>query len=143
MNSNQIIALISKIRRDSSNFLEKELSRVGVEGIIASHGAILGALFRRNGKLKMKEIADIINKDKSTVTYLVKGLSESGFVVRQKGVNDSRETYILLTDKAWEMEEKFKDISDKLISKAFIGFTELEKQTIMELLIKMDSNFNR
>ncbi|MDP4094317.1 MAG: MarR family winged helix-turn-helix transcriptional regulator [Bacillota bacterium] len=141
MNSNQIIALISKIRRNSSAFLENELNKAGLEGIISSHGAILGALYRGQGKLKMKEIADIINKDKSTVTYLVKSLCNSGLITRQKGVNDSRETYILLTEKGWEMEGKFNCISEKLITTAFVGFTEPEKQTLLDLLKKMNSNF--
>ncbi len=141
MNKNQIISLISKTRQDSSAFLEEELKAVGLNGLIASHGAILGALFRHDGKLKMKEIADLINRDKSTITYLVNRLNESGYVIRKKSGKDSRETYISLTDKGWAMEGKFNGVSEKLIKTAYKGFSEEEQETLLKLLQKLDNNF--
>lgn len=140
MNTDLVVSLISKVRRDSSAFIEREMAAHDMEGIIASHGAILGALFRNGGSLKMKEIAEKIGRDKSTVTYLVNGLEKSGCVVRSKG-EDTRETYISLSDKGWNMQGSLGFISKKLIETAYRGFTEEEKRTLIGLLEKMDSNF--
>jgi DNA-binding MarR family transcriptional regulator len=141
MNINLVIALISKVRRDSSAYLEKELAAAGVEGVVASHGAILGALFRLGGKLKMKDIAQTVNRDKSTVTYLIKGLTGGGYVQKEKSGSDSRETYISLTPKALELENNIMAVSGKLIETAYQGFTEEEKVTLVTLLERMDQNF--
>jgi DNA-binding MarR family transcriptional regulator len=140
MDTDRVISLISKLRRDSSAFIEREMAGAGMDGVIASHGAIIGALFRSGGELKMKDIAEKIARDKSTVTYLIDGLVKSGYVIRKKG-EDSRETYISLTDKAWRIQGRIKEISEKLIAAAYRGFSEEEKRTLMALLEKMDANF--
>lgn len=142
MTKNQIFALISKLRRDSSRFLEKEMGEMGMEGLLPSHGAILGVLYRRNGKLRMKEIADLTQRDKSTITFLIKTLTQLGYVTREKSDQDSRETYIALTGKAWAAQDNFRLISDKLIATAYEGFTEHEQQLLLSLLKRLDENFN-
>ncbi len=141
MDIDLVVSLISKVRRDSYNYLEKELEAAEVEGIIASHGSVLGVLFHNGGELKMKEIAELIGRDKSTITYLVKGLVDAGYIIRKKGHTDSRETYISLTTKAWNIQSKIMEVSEKLIQTAYIGFTDYEKQKITSLLHKMDKNF--
>jgi len=141
MNKNHIVLLISKVRKNASVFLEREMLNRGISGLVASHGSILGALYRNNGKLKMKEIADLIDKDKSTVTYLVNGLYKEGYVIREKGNEDSRETYIKLTEKAEQIKESFQPISQQLINTAYKGFTDDEQEKLFELLEKMNNNF--
>jgi len=89
----------------------------------------------------MKEIAGLIHRDKSTVTYLINSLTKEGYVIRKKSDEDSRETYIVLTPKAWEIQDKIMSISQKLISTAFCGMTEEEQLKLLELLNKMDENF--
>ena len=71
MNPELIILQIGKIRDKANSFLTKELMIRQLKGIAPSHGDIMGALFT-NGDLPMKKLAEIINRDKSTVTALVK-----------------------------------------------------------------------
>lgn len=141
MNINYIILLVSKVRAEATIFLEKELANNGIEGIAPSYGSMLSSLYRHNGKLRMKEVAELINRDKSTVTHLVNKLIKGGYVVREKSIEDSRESYVVLTKKAWEMEEKLKSISDNLISTAYKDFSEDEKTQLVKLLDKMKNNF--
>ena len=89
----------------------------------------------------MKEIADLIHRNKSTVTYLINSLTKEGYVIREKSNEDSRETYIVLTPKAWEIQDKIMSISRELISTAYRGMTEEEQLKLLELLNKMDKNF--
>ena len=141
MNINYIILLVSKVRAEATIFLEKELANNGIEGLAPSYGSMLSSLYRHNGKLRMKEVAELINRDKSTVTHLVNKLIKGGYEVREKSIEDSRESYVVLTKKAWEMEEKLKSISDNLISTAYKDFSEDEKTQLVKLLDKMKNNF--
>lgn len=141
MNKNYVLSLVSKVRTEAINFLEKELFKNGIEGLVASYGSMLSILYRNNGKLRMKAVADLINRDKSTVTHLVNKLIKAGYVVREQSSEDSREVYVVLTEKAWDMEENFESISQNLITTAYKGFTEDEKEKLMQLLNKMKDNF--
>jgi len=141
MNKNYVISLVSKVRAEATIFLEKELVKNGIDGLVPSYGSMLSTLYRNNGKLRMKAVADLINRDKSTVTHLVNKLSKAGYVVREQSSEDSREVYVVLTQKAWEMEEKLKCISQNLITTAYKGFSEDEKEQLVGLLDKMKNNF--
>ena len=141
MNKNYVLSLVSKVRAEATNLLEKELVKNGIEGLVPSHGSMLSILYRNNGKLKMKAVADLINRDKSTVTHLVNKLIKDGYVVREQSSEDSREVYVVLTKKAWDMEAKFGSISQNLITTAYKGFTEDEKEKLMQLLDEMRDNF--
>ncbi|HWR38138.1 MAG TPA: MarR family transcriptional regulator [Patescibacteria group bacterium] len=143
MNNSHVIWLISKVHNDSSGFLEQELKKQGIHDLVVSQGAILGGLFHNNGRMMMKDIAARINKDKSTVTYFVNKLSQAGYVRREKGTDDARETYIVLTQKAWDCQEVFQALSQKLIQTAYEGFSQEEQTQLMQLLEKMHSNFQR
>ena len=141
MNKNYVLSLVSKVRAEAINFLEKELVKNDIEGLVPSYGSMLSVLYRNNGKLRMKAVADLINRDKSTVTHLVNKLIKAGYVIREQSSEDSREVYVVLTKKAWDIEEKLEKISRNLITTAYNGFTEDEKEKLMQLLDKMKDNF--
>ena len=138
---NHIISIISSVRTHAADYLETELAAAGAEGLIASHGSILGILFRNGGKLRMKEIAEKINRDKSTVTHHIHTLIRLGYVKKEKSGADGRETFVVLTAKGLKFEEPVKSISRKLLSRAYRNFTEEEKQSLIALLEKMRANF--
>jgi DNA-binding MarR family transcriptional regulator len=135
------VGLLSAARGTAVHFLEQEMRRIGLVGLEASHGAILYTLFRTAQKLRMKEIAALINRDKSTVTYLVNGLVNGGYVEREKTSNDARETFIVPTQKSKELEDKILDISDRFMAVAYKGFSEQEQQTLFGLLDRLKNNF--
>ena len=137
---NHIVMLISGVKTRAVGYLEAELAAAGAEGLIASHGSILGILFRNGGKLRMKEIAEKINRDKSTVTHHIHTLIDLGYVKKEKSGADGRETFVVLTSKGLKLEEPVKAISRKLLSRAYRNFSEEEKQNLVSLLEKMRSN---
>lgn len=57
---------------------------------------IIGLLWRRDG-INQQEIADIVSKDKSSVTYLINSLVKRGLVKRVENKNDRRNKQIFLT----------------------------------------------
>lgn len=138
---NQVISLVSKVREKAKDFLENEMETYGIEGLVTSHGSILSVLYQNNGKLTMRQITDLVNRSKSTVTQLVDKLVLFGYVEKQSCEDDGRVTFITLTEKAWNIECQFKEISEKLIETAFRNFSADEIVTFLRLMDKMRDNF--
>lgn len=142
MKDKYIVYFISKTKKNMMTFLEKKLDEQELYDLIPSHGNILTALYENDGSLTMKEIAERIGKDKSTVTPLVNKLLKLGYIEKQKCDEDKRITYIHLTEKGREIESKYKAISKDVYETAYKGFSEEEKETFLALLKKMNNNFS-
>lgn len=137
------ISKISKIRSEVFDYIECELEKRGIEGLVVSHGNILDILYDNNGKLTMKEISEGINRSKSTVTQLVERLLKAGYVTRELSIEDKRYSYIVLTEKGLSIKKDFKEISDKVIKGFFKDFTEEEVEILFSLLDRVINNFTR
>lgn len=141
MNRSYAISLISEIRTQVSSYIEKELTRQGIEGLVSSHGSILTALYVNEGKLPMKDIAERIHRTKSTVTQLVDRLIQHGYVRKEQSGEDARVHFIVLTEKGWSIRPMFVEISLQLNEQFFIGFSELEQEMFLKMLVKVRNNF--
>lgn len=140
MRSEDIISLVSRIREFANAFITDEMNKYGVEGFAVSHGDIIFSLLN-NEKLTMKEIAEKIEKDKSTVTALVNKLIKQGYVEKTKDTLDNRVVFVTLTEKGKSLEPMFNKISEELISKVYEGISENEKEELLKTLIKIKNNF--
>jgi len=140
METDNVISLISKIRAKSNKLIMREMARRNIKGLVTSHGDILFALFQKR-TLTMKEIADKIEKDKSTVTVLINKLIAHGYVQKEKDAFDSRIILVALSDKGKKLKTDFDDISQKLLSVVYQGISEEEKKMLAAVLQKMDHNF--
>jgi DNA-binding MarR family transcriptional regulator len=142
MNDKYIVHFISKTKKKMINFIEQELKKQGLTDLVPSYGNILTVLYDNNGKLNMKEIGDLIGKDKSTVTALVNKLLKLGYVEKEKCIEDRRITYIKITEKSEKIQGKFNNISKQVYSTAYKNFSVEEKETFLRLLKKLNNNFN-
>lgn len=142
MRYDNTINLISKIREISSMFIISELEKLGIKGIVPSHGDIIVTLIKHK-ELTMTEISEKINKDRSTVTTLVKKLNKIGFTATKKNENDQRSNFVFLTSKGKKLEEGFNKISEKLYDVQFNEVTEEEKEIFRKVLIKIYNNFKQ
>ncbi len=134
-----VVSLIARIRRKGNKLIIKELKKHNIKGLDTSHGDIIGALFMKN-VLTMNELANIIEKDKSTVTALINKLANLGYVERVKSEIDNRVTFITLTKKSKALWPVFMNISEKLLSTVYKGFSDTEKDMLIKLLSKIDKN---
>lgn len=137
MNKDHILFIIGRINYKANRLLLKELKKHQIVGIAPSHGEIIGALIVR-GRLQMKEIAEIIDKDKSTITALINKLIAMGFVQKDRDKDDNRISIISLTKKGKALKPAFIAISEKLRTNAYKEISEKEKQTLYDLLMKLN-----
>jgi len=143
MNKYLAISRISKIKNEVVDYIECELRKRGIEGLVVSHGNILDILYENNGKLTMKEISEGIDRSKSTVTQLVDRLLKAGYVTKESNLEDKRYSYIVLTEKGVSIKEDFKEISQSVIKEFFKDFTEAETEILLLLLDRVIHNFTR
>ncbi|WP_024954491.1 MarR family winged helix-turn-helix transcriptional regulator [Sulfurospirillum arcachonense] len=141
-NTNSIIATIANIQLNANKLIINELKKHNLDGLAPSHGAILVNLYKNENGIAMKKLSVSINKDKSTLTALINKLVKMDLVEKVKDKNDSRSTLIKLTNKGLEIKPIIlNEISSKLISKTYEGFSQKEKETLMDLLTKVKNNF--
>lgn len=135
-----IISTISTVRGKAYRYISQQLKKMGIEDIATPYGGIFMSLFS-NSPLTMGEIARNIQRDKSTVTVLIRKLSDLGYVETSASPSDARATFVRLSKKGKALEPVFSEISKKLRKKIFQGFTEEEKEMLASLLEKARNNF--
>lgn len=132
----QTLSLISRIKEKGNRFIIEQLKANGIEELVPSHGDILAVLFKYE-KSTMKDIADKIHRTKPTVTVLVDKLEKLGFVKREKSNEDSRITYIVLTETGKGFKALFENISEELNNILYKNLTDEEAEMLDKLLKKM------
>ena len=135
-----VISLCARIRDRANTVISAKLTEAGITDVAPAHGGIFFHLF--GGKeLRMKELAGLIHRDKSTVTPLVNKLEKQGYVSKRKSQEDSRVTLVRLTDKGEAMAPLFREISKELVRQSFTGLSNDEQGTLTELLGRVLGNF--
>lgn len=140
MSTTDIISLIAKIREKTNRFIVLEMSKNGINDIVTSHGDIIYALLK-NQRLTMAEIAEKIDRDKSTVTALVDKLVRLGYVTKQRDTQDTRVVYVSLTDKGIKLKPIFEAVSNDVLYTFYNGISEKEKEELLRILTKIYNNF--
>ncbi len=133
---NEMLSLVSKIHEKGNRFIIEELKNNGAEGLVPSHGDILVCLYK-NSKMTMKDIANCIHRTKPTVTVLVDKLEKLGYLKRETSDEDSRCTYIVLTQKGEDFQTTFEKISKNLNEMLYKNLSPEESELIEKLLRKV------
>jgi DNA-binding MarR family transcriptional regulator len=140
MGRDLVLFSMGRITERVKGFLAEELRKHGMGGLGVSHMEIIGILTRREN-VQLKELVELIGKDKSTITALTKKLMRMGLVRKITDSEDSRVSHIALTDKGRRLEPGIMRISRRLRKKAYRGLTKEELDRLSELLEKMRRNF--
>ena len=109
--------------------------------LASSHGNILFQL-SVNEKMTMGDLAEKINRDKSTTTVLVRKLEKDGFITGESDPADKRSRVIYLTEKGKDFNQTAHELSNELLSTFYKGFSEEEKNLFFQSLLKVKENFS-
>jgi len=140
MNEGAIIALLGRAKEKAHKFIENELAKNGIKDLSVSNGSILFILFKNNGKTTIKEIVEILDKTKSTVSDKVFSLEKAGYVTKRQDTEDKRVVFVELTEKGYATKEIFANVSLKLISQIYTDISDEEKKILVELVKKVGDN---
>ena len=140
MDVNSSISLLSNIHTITADFIIEKLKERGYPDFASSHGNILFQL-SVNKKMTMGELSEKINRDKSTTTVLVRKLESEGFITGEPDPADKRSRIIYLTTKGKQFNQTAMDLSKDLLETFYRGFSEEEKQTFFQALMRIKDNF--
>lgn len=141
MDINSSISLLSCIHSITADFLIEKLKERGFPDFASSHGNILFQL-SVNEKMTMGDLAEKINRDKSTTTVLVRKLELEGFTSGEPDPSDKRSRIIFLTEKGKQFNSIAQELSKELLDTFYKGFTEDEKNIFLGFLLKIKKNFH-
>lgn len=134
-----VMSLISHVHSLSQDFLQKKMGAAGLPELASSHGFILFCLSQTE-RMTLGDLAQKINRDKSTTTVLVRKLEQADLVTLQKDGRDTRKKFISLTEKGRDYNAVTARLSEDLLATSYRGFSDAEKTELLRLLLKLYGN---
>jgi len=126
----QIIGLKLKKRADESI---KEL------GLNAQQGKVIDYIYEnQNNHIIQKDLADRFHLRGASITTMLQGLEQKGYIERKIPVNNERQKNIYVLPKAVELIKDFQDSFQKVEEEIIQVLTDEEKRVLKKLLIKIN-----
>ena len=90
--------------------------------------------------MTQQQLADLMQKDKNSVTKLVDAIERKGFVIRRQSLSDRRSNIIILTDKANLLKPDAKEKGISILEEMLEGISEEELRVFLSTLHKLNDN---
>ena len=100
-------------------------------------------LLWNHGSMSQQQLADMMHKDKNSVTQLVDAIERKGFVVRQQNAKDRRSNTLVLTKKAIELRDEAKKKGISILDEMLEGISEEELRAFLTTLDKLNDNMSK
>jgi DNA-binding MarR family transcriptional regulator len=100
---------------------------------------IMKVLLKQDGMIQ-QELADILFKDKSNMTYLIDNMVKSGWVVRKEDESNRRIKLIFLTAKARELNHRLSPLAKDCFLALAKNVNEQQVKSGIEILAKMNNS---
>ena len=106
-------------------------------GLTYTQYIVLLVLWEKDG-ITVGEICEKVMLDNGTVSPLLKKLQQEGYVEKQRAADDERIVNVKLTRKGRELQERARDIPDKVAN--CTGLTAEKAETLYVLLYEIIGN---
>ena len=100
-------------------------------------------LLWNQGPMSQQNLADMMQKDKNSITKLVDALERKSFIARKRNEKDRRSNIVHLTEKAEQLKEDAKEKGIFLLDKVLYGINEEELRGFLITLNKMSENMDK
>ena len=97
-------------------------------------------LLWNHGDMSQQQLADMMQKDKNSVTKLVDAIERKGFVMRRQNINDRRSNTVGLTEKAELLKNEAKTKGISILDAMLEGISEEELRAFLEILHRLNRN---
>lgn len=109
------------------------LYRLRINALLAQHGidltsemvTVLRVLWQREGR-KQQELADLLHKDKASITKVIHNMEKRGLVARAADETDARNKKIVLTHSGQALKMKVLPVLDPFLDSLTADFDEKE-----------------
>jgi DNA-binding MarR family transcriptional regulator len=99
-------------------------------------------LLWNHGEMSQQQLADMMQKDKNSVTKLVDAIERKGFVVRRQNVNDRRSNTLVLTERANQLKHVAKQKGISILDEMLAGISDDELKCFLKTLHKLNANMD-
>lgn len=134
--------LISQIKQVQARIFQRLLQDSGVEEFNGPQGRILYVLWQKD-EVPIVELSQKTGLAKNTLTVMLGRMEEAGLIERKASDNDKRQSLIVLTKKARNLQDKYNEVSQKMNSVFYDGFTEKEILTMDGYLDRILENLEK
>lgn len=99
-------------------------------------------LLWNQGEMSQQQLADLMQKDKNSVTKLVDAIEKKGFVTRRQNAQDRRSNTLVLTEKALHLKPEAKQKGISILDHMLSGISEEELRSFLDTLHKLNENMS-
>ncbi|SHK15675.1 MarR family winged helix-turn-helix transcriptional regulator [Tepidibacter formicigenes] len=139
MENHSINMYLAMIERDYNYYINKKLKQYN----LGKHDIRVLKVINANKGLSQNDICTILKEDKITVNKSVKNLVSQGYVEKIKDCEDKRITRLYITEEGRVNRKKILNILNEANDIFVKGFSEKNKENILELLKKMSENIHK
>lgn len=93
-----------------------------------------------NPGINLIELTQLLKVDKATTTKAIAKLAAEGYIVRRRSAEDQRMFHLAPTTKALAVYRQVLVEENRNIECCFAGFTPIERETVLRLLVRMRAN---
>ncbi|MNO14925.1 Transcriptional regulator SlyA [compost metagenome] len=130
--------LIREIGLKKKKQADERLAELGMN---EQQGQMIGYIAEHQDKgLIQKDLAEHFNRKEASITSMLQGLEKKGYIKRVIPKENERQKKIYLLDKAAVLVEEFNEIFAEVEKSITDGLTAEEAETLMKLLMKVNSN---
>lgn len=97
-------------------------------------------LLWNQGPMSQQKMADLMQKDKNSITKLVDALEKKGLVIRRKDETDRRSNLLVLTSEAEGLKMGAKEKGISILDSILEGISEEELKSFLDTLGKLTGN---
>ena len=134
--------LISQIKQVQSRIFQRLLQESGVEEFNGPQGHILYVLWQKD-EVPIVELSQKTGLAKNTLTAMLGRMEEQGLIERKTAESDKRQSLIVLTEKALDLQGKYDEVSQKMNEIFYKDFTEKEVEKIDGFLDRILQNLEQ
>lgn len=100
-------------------------------------------LLWNHGSMSQQQLADMMQKDKNSVTQLADAIERKEFIIRQQNSKDRRSNTLVLTEKALKLRDEAKKKGISILDEMLDGISESELRSFLSTLHKLNENMSR
>ena len=130
---------IARISRYIKKIKTKEIADID-PSLKGPHISCLYYIYKSNGKMTAKEISDICDEDKASISRSIDYLETNGYLTCNCKTEKRYKSHLYLTEKGNEISEKITLKIDDIVDLAGIGLTEENRIIFYKSLFLISKN---
>ncbi|MBQ5522935.1 MAG: MarR family transcriptional regulator [Oscillospiraceae bacterium] len=131
--------LVTKVKQLSERVFEKILNEKKIDAFNGAQGRILYVLWQKDG-ISIKTLSEQCGLAITSLTSMLERMEKQGLLRRESDEKDKRKTLLFLTDRAYALREDYEDVSARMGTVFYEGFSEEEIRLFESFLHRVLDN---